>query len=134
MSHFFALLSTPFLITLKPRISKKWKKLLEISLFYTCVPKTTIIWDTVTETRSERLKFFVILGHVCHLASGYVIILHICTKNHNHMMYAFWDISATDVILLSFFTLLPHYWPRKLKFGKNVEKQQEILSFYKCAP
>ena len=38
--------------TRKIRILKKWKHLLAISSFYTCVPKTT------TET-----EFFVILGH-----------------------------------------------------------------------
>ena len=40
---------------------KKKKKLLEIS-FYTCVPKTTIIWGTVTEIWREK-QFVVILDH-----------------------------------------------------------------------
>ena len=46
------------------RILKKWKKkkMLEISSFYTCTPKTTFIWGTVPEIRSET-TFFVILGH-----------------------------------------------------------------------
>ena len=34
----------------------------------------------------------------------------------------------------SFFALLAHYWTRKLKFGKNVKRRLEILSFYTCAP
>ena len=39
--------------TWKIRILKKWiKKLLEISSFYTYVPKATIIWSTVPEIRS----------------------------------------------------------------------------------
>ena len=33
-----------------------------------------------------------------------------------------------------FFALLPHYWPQKLKFGKNIKKYMEILSFYTCSP
>ena len=37
------------------------KKILEIS-FHTCVPKTTIIWGTVPEIRSET-ELFAILGH-----------------------------------------------------------------------
>ena len=41
---------------------KNEKKMLEISSFYTCVPKTTIIWGTVTEIRREK-EFFVILDH-----------------------------------------------------------------------
>ena len=43
---------------------KKWKKLRDISSFYTCPPKITIIWCTVPEIHSETDKnFFVILGH-----------------------------------------------------------------------
>ena len=56
--------------------------------------------------------------------SGDVIILHMCTKNHNHIMYAFWDMECDWYCFLSFWTIfcpfLPHYWPQKLKFGKNV--------------
>ena len=32
------------------------------------------------------------------------------------------------------FAFLPHYWPQKLKFGKNVKKHLDILSFYTCVP
>ena len=48
--------------TQKVRILKKWKKLLDIAPFYTCVPKTTIIWGTFPQIRNET-NFFVILGH-----------------------------------------------------------------------
>ena len=41
---------------------KKWQKLLEISSVYTGVPKTTIIWRTFPEIRSET-ESFVIMGH-----------------------------------------------------------------------
>ena len=34
----------------------------------------------------------------------------------------------------SFFALLPHCWPWKLKLGKNVKKHLEILSFCTCVP
>ena len=43
----------------KPEKSEFWKnekKLLEISSFYTCVPKTTIIWRTVPEICSENIS------------------------------------------------------------------------------
>ena len=36
--------------------------MLEVSSFYTSVPKTTIMWGTVHEIQSETI-FFVILGH-----------------------------------------------------------------------
>ena len=34
----------------------------------------------------------------------------------------------------SFFALLPHFWPWKLKLGKNVKKHLEIVSFCTCVP
>ena len=96
---FFALLPPP-LKTQKIWTLKKWKKLLDIS-FYTCVPKTTIMWGTVPEIRNETD------GNLCHFGpffallhpdnpknqnlekmkkwSGDVIILHMSTKNQDHM-------------------------------------------------
>ena len=121
------------------------------------------------------------------------IILHMFTKNHNHMRYGSWDLKwdrffcsfgsffalltpspsqprkpkflkneksicrrhhfrlmqqktrwydicllrCGDIIfshLRPFFALLRHYWPRKLKFGKNGKKNLEILSIYTCVP
>ena len=57
--------------------------------------------------------------------SGDVIILHLCNKNHNHMMYASWDMECGRHIFCHFgpfFALLTLYWLWKLKFGKNVKK------------
>ena len=45
-------------------ILKKWKKLLEISSFYTNGPKTTITPGMVPEIQSET-KIFIILDHFC---------------------------------------------------------------------
>ena len=45
--------------------------------------------------------------------------------------------SVTDIFFChfrSFFALLFHYWPRKLKFGKNIKPYLEILSFYTYIP
>ena len=39
------------LTTQKIKILKKWKKCLEISSFYTCIPKIMITWCTVPEIR-----------------------------------------------------------------------------------
>ena len=96
--------------------------------------------------------FFVILGHFLpfypprHLttqktkilkkwkkATGDVIILNLCNKKNNHMMYAYSEIwSATDIIFCHFrpiFALLPHYWPGKLKFEKNVKNTWRYYPF-----
>ena len=50
----------------KPKKSEFWRnkerKMLEMSSFYTCVHKTTIIWGTVLEIQSET-ECFVISGY-----------------------------------------------------------------------
>ena len=72
----------------------------------------------------RQTGFFVILGHFLHLylltnrktmkkASWNVIItLHMCTKNHNHMIYASTEIwNMTDIIFCHFglfFALIPY--------------------------
>ena len=119
--------------TRKIRLLKKWKKkkkkILEISSFDTCVPKTAIIWGTVPEIQSET-EPFVTLGHFIALltpstpnnpdnqnfeklkkASGDVIILNLCNKKHDHMMYVYSDMECDRHNFLSFqaiFALLPH--------------------------
>ena len=54
---FFALLPLPPK-NLKNKNFEKIKKLLKISSFYTCLPKTTIIWGTIPEIRSETDRIF----------------------------------------------------------------------------
>ena len=49
---FFWHLSVNFEKPEKSEFLKNENKLLEISSFYTCVPKATIIWSTVPEIRS----------------------------------------------------------------------------------
>ena len=75
--------STP-LTTQKMKILKKRNKYLEVWSFYTCAPKTMIIWCMFLEIWSASDKKFCRFG--------------------------------------PFFALLPHYWPWKLKFGKNMVK------------
>ena len=121
---FIALLPPPPTKTKKIRILKKWKKLLKISSFYTCVPKTRIIWGTVPEIWSEADITF------CHFRpflpfyppndpenqkfekmeklSGDIIILHIY---YNHMMYASWDMMCYRQNFLSFWTIFCSFSP-----------------------
>ena len=47
--HFGLFFSSSPLTAVKNKIPKKWKKYLEISSFYTCVPKIMIRWYTVPE-------------------------------------------------------------------------------------
>ena len=56
-----------------------------------------------------------------------------CTKNHNHMMYASWNIEC-DTEFLSFWTIFCPFSTLKIqknKIFKKWKKRQEILSFYK---
>ena len=136
----------------KIRILEKWKNMFEISSSYTCAPKTKIIWGTVPLIWNERDRIFF---NLCHFlpshpltnwktktlkkmkkASRDVIILHMCTKNHNHM-YASWDMNCTRHNFLSFCTICCPFPPLttwKIEISKKWEKKLEISSFYNCVP
>ena len=111
----------------KPEKSEFWKnekKLMEVSSFYTYVPKTTIIWGT----ESGRI-LFVILGHLLPFyspplppnypenqnfekmkkASGDVIILNLSNNKHNHMMYAYSDMECNRQFFVSLGQVLLFY-------------------------
>ena len=102
---FFALFYTPSsLTTQKIKILKKKKKHVETSSFYTSVPKIMIICYTVPEI--WRVTDVIVLFHFGLFFVLYptnspknqnlkqmkktprdIIILHMCTKNYNQMMY-----------------------------------------------
>ena len=93
----------PSLTAWKIQISKKKKKKksLEISPFYTSVPKFMIIGYTVPEILHVTDNFhfglyFSLLASnspknekfkIIKKTPGDIIILHRCTKNHDHMLY-----------------------------------------------
>ena len=66
-------------------------------------------------------------------AHGYIIILHKCTKNHDHMLYCSWDMACDVYNYFSFcpFTLLR---TQKVKIKKKWKKNLEISSFYTSVP
>ena len=111
---FFALLTPHLPLKIqKIKFLKKWKTMLEISSFYACVPKTTITWGSVPEIQSERyfLLSWAILYPFTPLLMpkikiwkkckkiGYIIFLHMCAINEDHMMYGCWDIRQ-DIFFL----------------------------------
>ena len=121
---FFTLLPPPLLKTQQIRNLKKWRKKKiagDIIILHMCT-KNTIIWGKVREIQSETDRIF------CHLWSfftpynpqnqnfekmkkviAYVIILHMCTINHDHMIYASWDIRPDRIFCHfgPFFALWP---------------------------
>ena len=108
--HNFSLFWTIFctftpLTTRKIKILKKWKKLLEILSFYTCVPYVTIIWCMVSETSSMTDIIFCHFGPFFALLPSKhlknqnfekmkktpadITILHKCTKSHVILIFYF---------------------------------------------
>ena len=68
---------------------------------------------------------------------GDIIILHMCTKNHNHMRYSSWNTKRDRIFCHfgSFLTLLPPPTlnsPKKWKFQKNKNKPDDIIILHKC--
>ena len=86
---------------LTPKI--KIRKNLDILSFYTCVPLIRIICMVPEIWSSTDRIFFVILGNflLFYLANTLkneknprdIIILHKCTKNHDHLLYCSRDIA-----------------------------------------
>ena len=126
----------------KPEFWKNEKK--NCRRFYTCVPKTTIRWGTVPEIQTKM--FFCHLGHFFPFFSpspenqnfekmkkafGDVIIWNSCNKKDDRMMYAYSDMECNRYFssIEAIFCFFTHYWPRKLKFGKNVKNTWRYYPF-----
>ena len=67
---------------------------------------------------------------------GDIIILHKCTKNHDHMLYCSWDMTCDGCnCYFSFWASFCPFSPlatQKIKISKKWKKCLEILSFYTC--
>ena len=59
--------------------------------------------------------------------SGDVIMLNLCYKKQDQMMYSYSRYGVRQIFchFMSFFAVLPHYWPRKSKLGKNWKNTQK---------
>ena len=112
----------PFTSLMTPKIKnwKKYKKLLEILSFYTCVPQMKIVWCMVPEQKTEIfLPFWDIFCPLTLLTTrknqtfGKLkktpgdIILHLCATNDDHM-YGSWAWHTIFCHFGPFFALLPH--------------------------
>ena len=100
---FFGLKPPPPLKNQKILNFENKRKLLEISLFYTSVPKITIICCTVPEVSSETQNFYSLWAIFCHFTPlmipkikivkkwkkylGDIILLHMGTINEDHMIW-----------------------------------------------
>ena len=130
-------------------------KTLEISSFYTSVPKIMIICYTVPEIwhltdvivifhfglffvllppNSPKNKNFKQMREI----TGGIIILHNCTKNHDHLLYCSWDMVCDSCnCYFSFWAIFCSFTPltsQNMKILKQWQKNLEITSFYKSVP
>ena len=67
--------------------------------------------------------------------AGDIIILHMCTKNHNHMVYGSWDMECNRENFLSFSTVFCPYTPlttQKIKIFKKMEKLPGHIILHRC--
>ena len=103
---FFALL--PHYSPWKLKFGKNVIKHLEILSFYTSVPLINIIWCMVRKVQSATQNYFVILDNILPFylpnsrkheniknkkkISRHIMILHTCTKNHDHLLYCSRDL------------------------------------------
>ena len=141
----------PALMIWKIRILKKWKKHLEISSFYTCVPKITITWMLPKIWSATDIIF-------CHFGSFFALLHHYWTQKlkvgknlrSTSRYYTFTHVHhkwrSYDVWFLryearqNFFVILGYFWSFssltiwKIKILKKWKKHLEISSFYTSAP
>ena len=105
-------------------------------------------WDT----KCNRQNFFVILDNFLPFyppnspknenfkkmttKPGDIIILHKCTKNHEHMLYCFWDMVHDGCnCYFSFWAIFHLFTPVtawKIKISKKWEKHRDIIILHKC--
>ena len=140
LSHF-----CPFipLTTRKSKILKKWKMYLEMSSFYRCVIKITVIWCMLSKIWSATDKIF------CHFEPFFANLSHSQPEKSNFQKMkksdCFLRYGATD--RQSFFLILDHFLPfyqphrptpcnpttsQKSKILKKWETPGDIIILYKC--
>ena len=116
---------------------------MEISSFYTCVPKITIVRCTVLEISSERDTFLVILHYFLPYYAPNKLknqnfekmkkaLKKKCTwKNCNHFTNVYQKLQSCDACFLRYEVW--HFWviqqPRKLKLCKNKNKKPRDITF-----
>ena len=135
---------------------KKMKKHLKISSFNASAPKIMIMLYCFWDNGMWRMYLlFFILGYCLFTpppplpspnspkneifkkmkkSSGDIIILHECTKSHDHMLYWSWDMACDRCHC--YFSFQAIFWPfipltaEKIKISKKWENSLEISSFY----
>ena len=144
MGHFLPFYPSP----LKPEKLEFWKnekKLLEISSFYICVPKVTIIWGPPPEIHSGTDRIF------CHFRLLFALLPPLTTrkikilkkwKKHLEISSFYTCVPQTTIIwsatkFLLFWTIFCPFTlliTQKIKILKKPKTRLEISSFYTSVP
>ena len=103
-------------------ILKKWKTLLEISSFFTYIPKTTIIWGTIPPLQPAKSKFWKKWKKHLEMASFYTCIPKITSIWC--MLPEIWSAS-----FCASFCLFTPILPQKLKLKKIYKKAWRYYLF-----
>ena len=97
--------------------------------------KLVIISDFLSFYTVLKTWKIIILKKWKKIASD-IIILHMCTKNHNHMMYASWKMECNRQKFLSFWTIFCPFTTQltpKLKIWKKCTKRpRNIILLHMC--
>ena len=146
-------LFTPLAIQ-KIKILKKWKSSWRYYYLHKCTINDNHMIYGPWDISYNRQIFFVIFGHFLPFytpnspknenitklkkTSGDIIILHKCTKNHDHRLNCSWDmVCAGCNCCFSFWTIFYPFTPltaQKIKISKTWKKHLEISSFYTSVP
>ena len=88
--------------------------------------------------KARQTENFVILDHSLYFYLGDIIILHKCTKSHDHMLHCSWDTIRDGCnSYFSFWAIFCPFTPLTIQKNQNVKKMKkrlEISSFYTCVP
>ena len=95
-------------------------------IFYTHVPRTTIIWCTCSLRQNlEKMK----------KTPGDIIILHLCKTNDDHMTHGSWDMERDrHIFFFSFWTIFALFLPQQPKQSKfwRMKKIPGDIILHKC--
>ena len=130
-------------------VKKKKKNARDIILHKCNINHNHMIYGS-WDIKCNRQIFFVILGHILTFyppnspknenikkmkTPGDIIILHKCTKTHDHMLYCSWDMVRDRCnCCFLFWAIFCPFTAWKIKISKNWKKHQEASSYYTSLP
>ena len=126
------------------KFEKMKQKLMGISSFYICVPKTKIIWDTVPGIQSETeffcnfRPFFALSASKMKISKKMrktqvdINILHKCMRDHDHKLHCSWDMvhdtwNCYFSFWVSFLPFCPTDSPKNQNFKKKKKTPGDII-------